>query len=58
MYKAAIIGLGNIGFKLGLDPKINKTFSHYDMYSNHDDAVFTIGNLVQEKIANFINLFK
>ena len=32
MYNCAVIGLGNIGFKLGLDPKREWVSSHIDVY--------------------------
>jgi len=33
MYKAAVIGLGNIGFQFNLDPKRKETWSHVSAYN-------------------------
>ncbi|MBF0330177.1 MAG: Gfo/Idh/MocA family oxidoreductase, partial [Nitrospirae bacterium] len=38
MYKAAVIGLGNIGFRFNLDPKRKETWSHVAAYERCKDT--------------------
>lgn len=38
IYKAAVIGLGNIGFKFNLDPKRKETWSHVAAYDRCKDT--------------------
>lgn len=38
MYRAAVIGLGNIGFRFNLDPKRKETWSHVSAYERCKDT--------------------
>ncbi|MBI2470415.1 MAG: Gfo/Idh/MocA family oxidoreductase [Planctomycetes bacterium] len=53
MFKAAVIGLGNIGFKLGLDPLRKETWSHVHAYERCNKTELVGAVEIDRTKANF-----